>query len=354
MTVSTTGLIPRLLLAATATLAVAGFYGGLARIGVPLPYADAPSGLHGVIMMQGVFGTLVPLERAVALRTPAWLVGPALSILATASLIAGAPELFGLTLFAMSAVLFCCMSAYVVRLQPASFTLALFLGSASLKVAAIENLVNDGDVTSAVPWWLSFLVLTVAGERLELSRLMGHGRGSVTAFFGAATVLLAGAAMGFDRPSGPLVYGIGLMLLAAWLLRFDIAHRTIRMQGKARFMGVAILCGHAWLAVAAIVAFALPSGAGSMDALIHTITIGFGLSMVMGHALIILPAVAGVAIQYSPSMFVPLLLLQASVAWRIVADALVVELRWSAGVFAVLALAAFVAFAVRNARKATA
>ena len=347
---SESNLLPRSLLTATAVLAVAGFYGGLVRIGVPLPYAKAPAELHGLIMMQGVFGTLVPLERAVALRTSTWFAAPILSILATAALLAGLPALGALIAYAIAAAIFCCMSAHVVRLQPAPFTVALLLGAVCLLIAAIQTVLANGAIAFSIPWCLAYLVLTVAGERLELSRLMGHGPATVAAFFGAASVLLVGCVIGLDSAWGARCVGLGLLLLSIWLWRYDIALRTVRTRGQARFMAAAILCGHAWLGVAGLLALGMPDNVASPDALIHAITIGFTLSMVMGHALVILPAVAGVRIGYSPRLFAPLAILQAGVSYRVLADAFFMDWRWASGLMTVLALAVFAILVVASSK----
>ena len=335
---------------ATAVLAVAGFYGGLVRIGVPLPYAKVPAELHGLIMMQGVFGTLVPLERAVALRLPIWFASPILSILATAGLLAGLPAMGALVAYAIAAAVFCCMSAHVVRLQPAPFTLVLLLGAACLAIAAIQVVMGDGAVAASIPWWLAYLVLTVAGERLELSRLMGHGAATIAAFFAAALALLAGCVMGLESGWGAGFFGAGLLLLSAWLWRYDIALRTVRARGQARFMAAAILCGHAWLGIAGLLGLGISDDVMGPDALIHAITIGFALSMVMGHALVILPAVAAIKIRYSPLLYAPLAMLQASVCFRVLADAFFIDWRWVSGLLTVLALAAFAALVATASR----
>lgn len=52
----------------------------------------------------------------------------------------------------------------------------------------------------------------------------------------------------------------------------------------------------------------------------HGIALGFVLSMVFGHALIILPAVTGVVVRYHPAVYGALALLHLSVALRIVSD----------------------------------
>jgi len=68
------------------------------------------------------------------------------------------------------------------------------------------------------------------------------------------------------------------------------------------------------------------------------------LSMVFGHALIILPAVTRLRISYSPVLYVPLAILHISLAVRMIGDLCEWSLlrQWS-GVATVLAIAAFAA-----------
>ena len=63
------------LLAAFALLS--GMTGGLARFGLPLPVTPAP--VHGALMLCAFFGTLIALERAVALQRLAGLLAPLLA-----------------------------------------------------------------------------------------------------------------------------------------------------------------------------------------------------------------------------------------------------------------------------------
>jgi hypothetical protein len=56
------------------------------------------------------------------------------------------------------------------------------------------------------------------------------------------------------------------------------------------------------------------------DAVRHTIFIGFVISMIFGHAPIILPAKVGVPISFRPTWYLQLVLLQLSLAMRVLAD----------------------------------
>ncbi|MFD2648078.1 hypothetical protein ACFSX5_09775 [Devosia albogilva] len=306
-------LVPRTLLAATAVTAVAGLYGGLLRFGAALPFLATPVDLHGLVMMHGVFGTLVPLERAVALGRPWWFAAPLLSVTGIAMLLAGLPA--GLGLLLLSAAIFALMSIRVMQLQPTAFNFSLLLGATALLLGTTV-LAHTGDPTEAMPLWLVFLVLTVAGERLELSRLTGTGRRATVLFVLIAGAMLAGATPAVRQFDAGMILPAAMMAMAAWLSLNDVARHRLRAGGQTAFMAVAILCGHFWLAVAGLAALGEPQFPAMRDLFIHAVGLGFAMSMIMGHALIILPAVAGLRVAYRPAMYLPLALLQISVAAR--------------------------------------
>jgi hypothetical protein len=56
------------------------------------------------------------------------------------------------------------------------------------------------------------------------------------------------------------------------------------------------------------------------DAILHAVFIGLVLSMIFGHAPIILPAVVGGPLRFTGWQYVPLMGLHASVALRLVGD----------------------------------
>jgi hypothetical protein len=125
-------------------------------------------------------------------------------------------------------------------------------------------------------------------------------------------------------PWGGSLFAASLLGLAVWLVRQDIARRTVRGKGLTRFIAVALLSGYVWLAVGGAVALAaggLQPGTRGYDAALHALLIGFVFSMVFGHAPIIFPAVLHVAVPYHPSFYLPLVLLHGSLLVRLVGDA---------------------------------
>ena len=108
-----------------------------------------------------------------------------------------------------------------------------------------------------------------------------------------------------------------LLSLAVWLVLFDIARRTIRSAGLSRYMAVCLLSGYAWLAVAGLCWAAYACGWSSRDASLHALGLGFVLSMVMGHAPVILPAVARIKLHFDARFYGPLCLLHLSLMARL-------------------------------------
>jgi hypothetical protein len=307
----------RALISTIAPVAIVGLYGGLLRMGADLPAAAAASSLHGALVLHGVFGTLIPLERAVALRER-WAYGPPLaSLIGSLLLLLGLP-MYGWALYALSSLWFAAVSFRIVVLQPAPFTIVLLLGA--LALASADALLLAGrEIPEIVALWLSFLVLTVAAERLELSRLLKYPPIAVLLFFASALCVLVGATIGgIESP----LFGIGLLALAVWMLRYDIAFHTVRLSGQVRYFAAAMLCGHLWLVLAGLTVLATPWLGRPYDLAIHAICVGFALSMVFGHALIILPAITGIRLSYSPWLYVPLGVLQFAVFFRALSDGL--------------------------------
>jgi hypothetical protein len=247
-------------------------------------------------------------------------------------------------LFVAASLVFVAASVEVVRRQPAPFTLTL--GAAALCwVAGNAQWAWGAPVYEIVGWWLAFLILTIAGERLELSRFMPPSPVAKRAFAAIVVVIALGLA-GIRAAWGAPVFGVGLVALAMWLVKQDIARRTVRGKGLTRFIAVCLLAGYAWLAAGGAVivaAGALSPGLPAYDAALHALGLGFVFSMVFGHAPIIFPAVLRVAVPYHPMFYVPLALLHASLLVRVAGDA-VGNPVWTGigGAGNALALAAFI------------
>jgi len=312
--------IPLLLLAiASLFLGVAT---GLARLGWSLPGADlAP--IHGPLMVSGFFGTVISLERAVALRWRWAYAAPLFSGVATLTSIVAATVVMSAALAVAGSVVMLAASAVVYGRQRELFTLTLMLGAASWMIGNLLWL-GGQPVYAVVPWWIAFLVLTIAGERLELSRLLPRSAVANGVFSALVVTLLGGVAVSLlARSAGTIALGAALIGIALWLMRQDVARRTVKVRGLPRFVAICLLSGYAWLAVSGtsmLLTGGLGQGGFAYDAALHAVLLGFVFSMVFGHAPIIFPAVLRVGIRYSPYFYAPLALLHASLCVRLLGD----------------------------------
>ena len=324
---------------------VVGTGAGLARLGVPMPgVAATAAAWHGPLMICGFLGTVICLERAVAIGRGWAYAAPLCAGLGGASTVAGMPEFAPWLALAASLVLLAASLDIVAR-QRAMFTWTMAAG-------ALSWLIGNAMWAAGVPvhavvvWWLAFLILTIAGERLELSRFLPPSPVAQRAFAAILVVLGAGL-LAAARPAGQQVFAAGLVALAGWLLKQDVARRTVRSHGLTRFIAVCMLSGYAWLAVGggiAIAAGGFVPGTASYDAILHALTLGFVFSMVFGHAPVIAPSVMRVAVPYHATFYVPLALLHVSLAVRLWGDATGdFDLRRAGGILAAVALAAFLA-----------
>lgn len=302
-----------------------GVGAGLARLGwgFPLP-SPALVVLHGPLMVSGFFGTLISLERAVALGRRWAYAAPVLAGLGGAALIAGAPVTAGALLMAGGSLILLLASLSVYWRQRAIFTATLALGAASWFAGNV--LWSAGlSVPAIVPWWAGFLVLTIAGERLELSRFLPPAPGAQRLFSIIVAVLIASMVLTSLRsPAGAWILALALLALTLWLSRYDIARRTVREQGLTRFIAVALLSAYAWLGAGALIgllAGGMFSGA-SYDATLHAVFLGFVFAMVFGHAPIIFPSVTRFEVPYHPAFYLHLGLLHLSLALRLAGDLL--------------------------------
>jgi hypothetical protein len=347
------------LLAAALVALLAGLWAGLLRLGIDLPplRSDLAS-LHGPLLVLGFLGTQIGLERAVAVhRRPPWpYLAPIGAAAGSTWLLVGLPATVGQVLFALGGIALCAVFLAVHRLDPTAHNAVMGLGAAAWAAGAIVWLVDD-EVARAVPFLVAFLVLTIVGERLELSRMRRPTPLARAALLAAIALFACGVLVTLpDGELGVRLAGAGMLAQAAWLARNDVARRTIHMGGVTCYMAVALLAGYLWLAVAGVLWLhygALLGAGAAYDAMLHTVFLGFVFSMVFAHAPVIVPAVFGVALPYRRAMYAPLALLHVGLALRIFGD-LAEDLtawRWG-GVLDEAAILAFLATAVATAATA--
>jgi hypothetical protein len=339
------------LLLLAAMCLVAGVAGGLARMGADVPAGQA-AGLHGVLMVGGFLGTVISLERAVALATPLAYGAPLAAASALLLALAGFLQLGALLLVAASIFLLGASLA-IVRKQRAPHTVLLAVAAGAWLVG--NAVFASGLWREAQPWWFAFLVLTIAAERLEMTRLMRRRLLAQPLFMAIVGLMLVGPLVTMAHgAAGAIVFGASLVLLAAWLATFDIARRTVRTEGFSRYAAIGLLAGYAWLVVAGIAWAVEPFRPALRDAALHALGIGFVFSMIFAHAPLIVPVVARLRMRYVRFFFVPLALLHASLLLRLAAAPFSGDLKLAAGALNAFAIVLFVAtlvFSIRTRKK---
>ncbi|HEY0721974.1 MAG TPA: hypothetical protein VGE50_12060 [Gammaproteobacteria bacterium] len=316
--------LPMLVLGFAALLL--GLLAGEARLGwaVPLPRPGLMA-LHGPLMVCGFLGTLIGLERAIAVGRRLAYLGPAASATGGLLLIGGASIVMGAALFTLGA-LGLVAATYVAYLrQPALYTLTLLLGAGAWLVGNALWL-GGVELPQLVIWWAAFLILTIAGERLELSRLLAPSARAHRVFAVLVVLMLTTlVALTVQLPWAGRMLPLVLLGLTAWLVQNDIARRTIHSHGLTRFMALCLLSGYLWLAVSALIGLFADEGlfAGRVyDATLHAIFLGFVFSMVFGHAPVILPSVTRLAVPFHPVFYLHWGVLQLSLLLRVIAQPL--------------------------------
>lgn len=311
-----------LLIMAVLTL-LAASWGGLIRLGWPWPGGHSLLVInHGALMISGFFGTLIGLERAVALQRPWAYVGPVLSAAGGLLGIIGMHGYLSPVLLTLGSLWMILVFVVILRRQLALFTILMAVGALSWITGNILWLLG-WPVYHIVFWWVGFLVLTIAGERLELGRLMRPNRSARLFFLFSVGLFLIGAVwMLFEVSSGGRTVGLGMLALALWLLRYDVVRVTIRMQGLARFIAVCLFAGYLWLGISGILLLVHGGQAAGLlyDAMLHSVLVGFVFSMVFGHAPIILPAVMGRPLSYHFVLYIPVIVLHISLVVRVAGD----------------------------------
>jgi len=338
---------------------VFGMYIGLARLGWHLPLSSATQfALHGPLMVCGFLGTVISLERAVAIGERWAYLAPLASASAALLLMTGYTPFTGATLSVIASAILAMVSIKIFLRQRELFTFTLLIAAFCWLLGCILWL-GGFNLTQVMPWWMGFLIITIVGERLELSRFMRPTYGSKMLFVFALLLFLAGAGVASlgAWPDFHLL-SISLIAMTLWLMRNDIVRHTIKQQGLTRYIAAALICGYVWLLVAGIIGVSLPQlyAGASYDAFTHAIFLGFVFSMIFGHAPIIFPAIAKIKIPYHPSFYLPLILLQASLLLRLTGDFLyAANLRKAGGILHAVTIILFIlvlaASVMRNKNK---
>jgi hypothetical protein len=298
-------------------------WAGLVRIGWAWPAPAANwVGNHGPLMVSGFLGTLIALERVVALGSRPLFVAPSLGAAGSLALIVGLPNPVGPLLLTASSAGLLAINGIIVRRHAALHTAVIAAGALVLLIGNMLWLAGR-PVPAAAPWWVAFLVLTIVGERLELSRVLRPSPLAVRLFMISTLPGILGLIISLaDFAWGIRLLDLGFVALAVWLFRYDIARRTVRRVGLTRFVAASLLLGYLWLATGGLLGlrYAGMTAGPAYDAWLHAVMLGFVFGMVFAHAPIILPAITGLSIPFHRILYVPVILMQAGLFMRLAGD----------------------------------
>ena len=330
-----------------------GLDAALLLLGLPAPLTfERLPVVHGPLLVFGFIGTVIALERAVAIRRW-WAFGsPAAFGLAGLIMLSPLPLLVAGIMLAVGAILLLLIYLAIWRRQAMLASAIQSLG-AFLALASAILWVGGLPASALVPGMAGFMVLTIAGERVELARMIVLSQATERAAFSVCAALAAGvlAAMLWPVIGYPL-FGAALIAVVVWLVIFDVATRLVKSRGLPRYIAACLLAGYFWLVVAgAIWMFAVPVTSGPLyDATVHSVFLGFTLAMIMAHAPVIFPAVIRKPLPYRPAFYIPVALLHLSLVLRILVGDLrdiPVMVQWG-GVVNIVAVLLFVVLAAAS------
>lgn len=296
---------------------LAAIWAGWIRIGWTLPITNIAA-LHGALMVNSFLASLIFLERAVTFKNKLVLLLPLANALSGLAF-AAAMTAVGQILFIIGSLGFAVMCCYFIYYHKELYYY-VFLGAAICLTVGNIILFRTNFYPHAVNWWIGFLLFTIVGERLELSKFLPLNKAKRILLM----ICLASILFAIVLPSavyGNFILAIAMAATALWLLKYDMAKRSIKASGQHRYSGILLLAGFIWLLIMALLLFFYNHLTFGYDAVLHSFFIGFVFSMIFSHAPIILPAVTKLPIKiYRPFLYYWFILLQLSLSVRIIAD----------------------------------
>ena len=332
-----------LLVALGGVALLTGLDAGLLRLGVWAPVASQRvADVHGQVMVLGFLATLISLERAQSLGRSWAYLAPGLYGAGALALVSPAPTLLGQLLTVEAGALFVVVYVALWRRAPHPLVAVQVMSAVLALGGSVVAVVVD--VPHALPWLVGFVVVVIAAERAELAALaMGPTADRRLLALTSALTLSVLAALVWPA-AGERLVGLSLLATAVWLAVHDVVRHQLRLSGQRRYVAAALLAGYANLAIAGAVltVAGLLASPGVYDVIVHGVFLGFGVSMVMAHAPVILPAVLGRPLPYRPALWVPLVLLHAGLLVRFTGALSGLAPVWQVGgVLTVLAMLAF-------------
>ncbi len=298
-------------------------WGGLVRLGWSFPVIEpALVAFHGPLMVSGFLGTVISLERAAGLGYRWTYVVPALTGIGALMLITGSSLSTGESLITLGSFGLLIVFIVIMRIQPALSNVIMGIGALLWLIGNIFWMTGF-PIYQVVFWWAGFLVLVIAGERLAIIRILSLSKSAKAALLIALVVFLLGLVLASANDDGGIrLLGAAMIGLTIWLMRYDVAWRSVREKGLSRFMAVCLLSGYIWLGISGVMALSMGSVTPGLtyDAALHALFLGFVFSMIFGHTPVIFSGVLGIPIFYQPQFYLHLVLLHLTLILRVASD----------------------------------
>ena len=298
---------------------VIGILAGLFRMGWSIPIGEV-AGEHGALMTGSFLGSLIVLERIVALKKKWMYVIPVISGMSLIFFLLG-QQAIAMSLLTIGSLGLIYIYIDLINRFGEYYFYVMMVGAIGWAVGNIIMIISPS-YPQAAPWWIAFILLTVFGERLELSKFLPQTKRKKITMIIAISVFMAGLILPYQT-IGKFVSGTGLILLAIWLWNYDIARKSVKAKGMHRYTGSLLLAGYFWLLICGVLMIIEFDTLYNYDTMLHAFFLGFTFSMIFAHAPIIFPGVAGLTIRpFHGTLFIWAVLLQVLLAMRIISGLL--------------------------------
>lgn len=295
-----------------------GLWAGLSRIGWNVPVLPVTAH-HGAVMIGGFLGSLISLEKIIPLKKKLLLLIPLLSAVSVAFFMGNQYEIAIILLISSSAGL-CFAFAIYLTTERNRIYLLMLMGAVSWLIGNLL-LLSTHFYPLAFPWWVAFILLIIAAERIELMKFLPIGKLNKNFFTCLVLLFPVGVLFPFHG-NGNLICGSSLAGASIWLLRFDLIGINMTKSGLSKYVATALLAGYIALFMTGIFFFTVVGKMMGYDLLIHSFFIGFTFSMIFAHGPMILPGVLGIpnVKPYHNTLYVWLITLHVSWILRAVGD----------------------------------
>ena len=297
---------------------IAGIWAGWIRAGWDFSFSQLAMH-HGGLMVGSFLGTLIIIERAITFKNRLILLIPLINALSLPLFFLEFNDAALMALMAGGLGIFILFVIISWR-HPQFYHFVITAGALCYLIGSII-LFDTHSYPATFRWWMAFFLLTIVGERLELSRFLNISSNLKVLLVLFLVLFIVSILLPFHSKAGDYLFSASLTLTGLWLLRYDMALKSIKKAGQFRYSASLLIVGYIWLIITAALAIFAADYIYSYDATLHAFFIGFVFSMIFAHAPIILPAVVGVVKKtYHPVLYFWFIILQISIIMRISGD----------------------------------